>query len=303
MFSSSIQGLNRNELESLSESLVIGISTHLQWLAKLNHALVCNTDHYEKLCHSETPHHDCQFGQWYYHINNSLLQNDDNFKNMGVYHKQMHKIACELVSNKENKLHVDETHYLKFISTQHHFFEILLKMSKNSSESLGDIDYLTGLPNRRAFYQIIEKENSRINRTSKGSSIAIADIDYFKKINDNYGHDAGDKVLVEVAQSFIASLREYDSVGRFGGEEFIFCLPDTEAGLAKKIMERTRKKIERSSFDIGLENPIKITCSIGICHFDKNFLPDHAISCADVSLYDAKNSGRNKVILHNPVSA
>jgi len=117
-------------------------------------------------------------------------------------------------------------------------------------------------------------------------------------VNDTYGHDAGDKVLIDIAQLFTSSLREYYTVARHGGEEFIFCLPDADAFLAKDVMNRTRMIIEAHDFDIGLENPIHITCSFGMCHFNQQLNSDEALSCADACLYDAKESGRNKVVLH-----
>ncbi len=175
---------------------------------------------------------------------------------------------------------------------------MLKSLAKDSSESLGYIDFLTGLPNRRAFKRILSMENNRIKRSDITSSIAIADIDYFKKVNDTYGHDAGDQVLSRVADIFRSNIRDYDTVSRFGGEEFVFCLPEIDYGNANEVIERIRQCIDKEMFSIETGAPIHVTCSFGISQFNRCFSPTEALSFADKSLYKAKEAGRNKVVGH-----
>ena len=122
----------------------------------------------------------------------------------------------------------------------------------------------------------------------------MLDIDFFKKVNDNYGHNAGDAVLVELAKIFSDSIREQDCVARWGGEEFLFILPQTSAINAKVIAEKIREKIQEQ--DISYQgNKIKVTVSMGIEQLNAEQNIDEVINRADNYLYQARNSGRNQI--------
>lgn len=298
MYSELSQQLNRIELESLTDSLEIAVTTHLNWLSNVNKALVCNDAAALHLCPEGESYKRCQFGKWYYQVTNTILIEDPMFQKLGALHKEMHIKAFELINKLTNAQAITLECYQRFVDVQSVFFEVLNSLSKDSTESLGNIDLLTGLPNRRAFQWALDMESNRIKRTSKTSSIAIADIDYFKKVNDTYGHNAGDKVLAQAAGVFRSAVREYDTVSRYGGEEFIFCLPEVNAFDASNVVERVRLGIEKEIFDIDADEVIHVTCSFGVSEFNSNISPAEAISYADQSLYRAKESGRNKVVHH-----
>jgi diguanylate cyclase (GGDEF)-like protein len=159
-------------------------------------------------------------------------------------------------------------------------------------ERLARIDALTGLQNRNSGIENLHLEYRRLKRSGSVYSILFIDIDRFKDINDSYGHHAGDQVLKQVAASLEASLRETDFVARFGGEEFVAILPDTNAEEALPIAEKLRSDIAAQAFPI----PIQVTISIGIsmaCHSDRN--AEDAVHRADSALYQAKEGGRNAV--------
>ena len=299
MFSELSQQLDIKELESFSIAMEFALTAHLRWLSNINHSLVCNIGNSKEYC-SGKPFKQCQFGLWYYKIDNQAVLNDQSYKLLGVRHKEMHKIVCELFNEQNKTGRITHGLYKEFADVQNSFFDVLQLLSKDSKEALGNVDFLTGLPNRRAFYQVLNMEQKRIRRKSTKSSVIIADIDYFKRVNDTYGHFAGDKVLTQVAKIFKTRLRDYDTVARLGGEEFIFCLPEADPLVAKVILERIKEDIFQFKFDINSEKFVHITCSFGISHFDHELPAIEALTFADAALYKAKHLGRNKIIIHSP---
>jgi len=155
------------------------------------------------------------------------------------------------------------------------------------------IDALTGLKNKRFIMNELGNQIRISKRNNRKLSLMIIDIDDFKKLNDSYGHIAGDSFLKKTAFHLNQSLREQDSAGRFGGEEFIILLPETDIAGASILAERIRKTIEESKIFFE-KNEIKTTVSIGIAEF-KNDSPEELVNRADKELYRAKNSGKNKV--------
>jgi diguanylate cyclase (GGDEF)-like protein len=156
-------------------------------------------------------------------------------------------------------------------------------------------DPLTGLFNRRRFSEVLSSEFERAKRYDTPFSLAMLDIDFFKKVNDTYGHDVGDTVLKGVAGVLLNSLRKIDTAARFGGEEFMVILPNTEKANAVIVAERIRQSIEQATFS-GVDRPV--TASIGIASMPDSGIDqeDKVIRCADIALYQAKQTGRNRVL-------
>ncbi len=181
--------------------------------------------------------------------------------------------------------------------------ESSLRESEKRYKSLSQIDSLTGIYNRRQFFLLAEKELKKAYRYKRPLSVLMLDLDFFKKINDTYGHAAGDKVLQMTAQIVTQNLRSVDIFGRYGGEEFVIMLPETNVTGALKVAERIRGHIEKTPFEIENNVIINITVSIGVCcepseKADMKML-DKIIDCADKALYRAKRLGRNRVCLYS----
>lgn len=155
-------------------------------------------------------------------------------------------------------------------------------------------DGLTGAYNRRYLVDAISREISRAERGGGVFSVAMLDIDHFKEINDAYGHQAGDDVLRQTVESIGANLREADTFGRWGGEEFLLLLPDTPLTGAATTAERARRQFETLTFD-DLEPDLKITVSIGVAEWTRGETLDGIVARADEALYRAKFSGRNRL--------
>lgn len=171
-----------------------------------------------------------------------------------------------------------------------------LTQAKKQMEVLAMHDGLTGVLNRRAIEEQAEAEFSIARRKERPLSIILLDIDHFKRVNDTHGHKMGDKVLQQVAGVLSESLRKYDRLGRWGGEEFLLILPDTDLQGAMIVAERLR--IQTAETNIPLENsePFSVQISLGIATTNENFQTlAKFIDAADQALYKAKQSGRNRV--------
>lgn len=158
---------------------------------------------------------------------------------------------------------------------------------------MANTDFLTGLGNRGAAKSEIEAYVNRYNVAFQPLALAILDIDFFKKINDTYGHQAGDDVLVSLAACLRATLRPSDKVYRWGGEEFLVVLPDTEGKIAESVCQRIRQNIG----EIQTQAVKKVSASIGLAAFETGDSYDVLLKRADEALYIAKNRGRDQVVV------
>jgi diguanylate cyclase (GGDEF)-like protein len=160
---------------------------------------------------------------------------------------------------------------------------------------LATVDDMTGLFNRRHFLSLAEIEWSRYQRHGRPMSLVLFDIDRFKSINDSFGHYAGDHVIMQIADICQQQKRKSDIIARFGGEEFLILLPETERAAAQRVAERLRRKVETSAFSVA-SNAINTTISVGVAQADPSMVSMFdLIKVADRALYTAKDSGRNRV--------
>jgi diguanylate cyclase (GGDEF)-like protein len=156
-------------------------------------------------------------------------------------------------------------------------------------------DSMTGLINYRRFMDLLDQETYRVNRYGQAATLVMADIDYFKVINDTYGHQAGDLVLTRIADKLTTCIRSSDVIARYGGEEFGFILPETDLAGAIIITERLRCVVEEMVLEYE-GHKLQVTMSFGIASMDAllNLSPRELIREADRALYRAKSSGRNQ---------
>ena len=174
---------------------------------------------------------------------------------------------------------------------------IKLERALNFISELAIRDELTGAHNRRHLLDLIEKERARSARAARPFCLCLLDIDFFKRINDTYGHSAGDDVLRAFAAAVQAQVRDTDSFGRYGGEEFLLMLPETSIEAASALIERIRAAVEALRF--GQVNPaLTMTVSIGVAQFHLGESIAQTIARADEALYVAKARGRNRVVFH-----
>ncbi len=167
-----------------------------------------------------------------------------------------------------------------------------LKQAEEQLQRLSTTDPLTGAYNRRMFMDLLTKELQRSGRYGEPFSLLMFDIDYFKRVNDRYGHDAGDRVLQEVVRLSMETIRQADTLARWGGEEFMVLLPRTDGDMAYTMGERLRKRIAGYTFvDAG-----HLTVSVGVTSCGRDDTLDSLLKRVDEALYTAKESGRNQVV-------
>lgn len=161
---------------------------------------------------------------------------------------------------------------------------------------LATTDPLTSIYNRRYMNEFLVKEAERSRRTERNFSVVVTDVDDFKKINDTYGHASGDIVLKEIVGGMIKTTREYDTLGRYGGEEFLLILPEVDKATAIVVCERLRRNIEEHEIELADGDRISVTASFGIASFGEDgSAPDDLLVKADERLYKAKRAGKNRV--------
>lgn len=171
------------------------------------------------------------------------------------------------------------------------------KKMEEELRMLATTDPLTGVNNRRKFLETSERELARCERYNHPLCLLMLDADHFKSVNDNHGHDVGDKVLKLLSDICVHELRDVDVFGRFGGEEFVAALPETSIKTALEVAERLRDSLASVEVPVSGGAPLKFTVSIGIAERTKDDKTVHdLLKRADAALYQAKESGRNKVI-------
>lgn len=171
---------------------------------------------------------------------------------------------------------------------------IKLREAYKRIEELAELDELTGSFNRRCIMRMLDDETTRARRGKTPCSIALVDLDWFKRINDAYGHPTGDEVLRTFAITVFANIRDIDRFGRYGGEEFLLVLPDTPGDDAARILERLRQIIadlDWTAFSPGM----RVTISAGVATLRGDETPDTFLARADNALYVAKAQGRNRI--------
>jgi len=230
---------------------------------------------------------------------------------MGEFSQSFNSMVMQLdhtlkeLASKKTELSIANEDLLKEIAIRKET-EANLRKSEEVLRHLAITDSLTGLYNRRHFYDCGEIEISRVVRYSRPISVMMFDIDFFKRVNDVYGHIAGDMVLQVIANITREMIRGADIPARYGGEEFIVLLPETPAPGAAAVAERLRRKIEITP--VQAENrQITVTVSFGVSDYlgRTNKKPHERvlsefIDSADQALYASKNSGRNRVTVFNP---
>lgn len=212
-----------------------------------------------------------------------LIENIDKSSRVKVSYKE----KIYVFSVKVSKVSKNRYSLIFFDITNEYLNEMQLK-------KMAITDGLTGLFNRRFFDELIKAEIESAKKDGKNLWLAILDIDYFKKINDRFGHQVGDNVLKEVAKVIEKSLRNKDTVFRIGGEEFAIIFKELSYESVKKILNRIRERVAKQSFDLIDE---KITISIGVAKLSKNDSVKTLYLRADKLLYEAKRSGRDKIII------
>ena len=270
------------------------IGDHLSWLGEWNRMLICGP---AATAANGTPdsHHLCRFGSWYVRNQHKSLIDQPVVRSLARLHWKMHDLGQELMEAAGSGQAPGPERYDAFVEAANAFVNQTRRLEKAFAQAASDLDPLTGLHNRQAMFEELERQRTRSLRTDHPCSIALADLDHFKAVNDTYGHAAGDIVLRVTADRFLERLRPYDSIFRYGGEEFLFCLPDADLRLARNALERLRRRLESEPIILDTGEELLVTASFGVVEMSADTTVEGFIECADQALYSAKNGGRNRV--------
>jgi diguanylate cyclase (GGDEF)-like protein len=294
-----MDSFTNQQLQTVISQIDQAIYNHDQWYKNLLRVLVSHLPPDEADMMPDA-HLRCRFGQWYDSPQSTFIQNDPAFLTLGEAHENMHSSARTLLQRAtdgkpipisdwdmfDNKL---EKMRLEFHALRHEFASI----AQNR-------DSLTEAQNRASMLPGMRDQQALVQRGRQTCALVMFDLDHFKRVNDEYGHAAGDKVLVSTVRCLKAILRPYDRIYRYGGEEFIVCMPSTSLEQAHVVAERMRTAIEaeRIQYDDSSE-PLQVRASFGVTVLTKTRTVEESIDSVDKAMYKAKVSGRNRVVDDN----
>lgn len=283
--------LQHGKIKEYNETLFRSLNYHFEYFRTFLDSLLGNKE-FKNMKHTE-----CDFGRWLSENGKSLIEDESIYRKVKQFHKNFHNLIDICFDYKNHNLYREMFFIVKDIESVSLWLanEVAYINTKIMSVEFSK-DFLTGLLNRRALNQIFNKHLEISELTGQPSSIIITDIDFFKKINDTYGHLVGDAALKHFANILRESLRKSDYIFRIGGEEFLILLPNTPKEEAKRIAENLRQKVATTPLEY--ENlRINITASFGITEFRNHQHVEEVIKDADEKLYIAKREGRNRVVI------
>lgn len=308
------QGLNWYELAPLLDELAIiiiaiangGKNELEQYLLQLNHRLTAFSENLQvtsagyQAASADAQKLDNDLRQHVSHIHDDVQTADDLNHLKQLVETRLDSFINSLQAYQQKRVLSDSDMLSRFQALaehsqqmEHEAQQLSIKLEEQRRKAL--LDPLTGIANRAALTERLELEYARIQRNNSSLVLTIIDIDHFKRINDDYGHLAGDKVLKIIAQELSKRLRKTDFIARFGGEEYVILLPETPLAEGKKLIETLRLVIQACPFHFRGE-PVTITFSAGIGQVSPQESLDDAFERIDQALYAAKKAGRNTII-------
>lgn len=288
--------LEREEIQRQTEELEVIIAAHLAWFKHINRALVYGQS-VQQTDLAEDAHLRSPFGQWYYGQNPHPLEESPDFDELGALQQAMHAAARSAMKDAVEGRQPCPESYDRCIDLALRLNTNLRRMQLEVIGELLSTDSLTGCASRRGMLAKLREEQERSLRIQRPCCVCLLDYDHFKRVNDEQGHPAGDAVLRQGMRFVASALRKYDSVYRYGGEEFLICLPGTPIKDAALVVERIREGLERLPIRLPNGNHHGVTASFGLAEMQPRRPPEEAIANADMALLRAKENGRNRVEL------
>lgn len=286
--------VTRDELQGAIAQLKESLYNHQQWHSALIRTLVCKLPA-DKHDISPDAYSECRFGQWYYGMVQEKLRDHPGFIALGEEHKRMHKLALLLLTAVGAGNTIAALDYDNFANSLDRLRLEIFALERELEDSLYNHDSLTGTITRFGILPTLREQQELARRHAQFCFVVMMDLDGFKGINDLHGHHAGDRVLAEAGRYLTKHLRPYDKVFRYGGEEFLICIPYTELALCQKRVNELKEGLAGLLIDVGAQEPIHISASFGVASLDPEAPVETSIDRADKAMYAAKSDGRNCV--------
>lgn len=290
-----LHSLSRRSIEQILRVLEDADAEVAEWLRRWHRAVLAKTTPLPKDLVSENAHFLTHFGSWYDLHKEDGLVDQTAFHSLAEAHKRMYEHGRWLATRAAKDTRVPPEEYDAFVDKVDAFAAHAKRLGKAFRAALAELDPLTGVQNRQSMLAELERERSRSRRSKQPCCLALGDLDHFKKVNDTYGHVVGDQVLAAAAEIFLSGLRPYDALFRYGGEEFLFCLPDTTPEQAIVALDRLRERLDERPIQLAGGKTLPITASFGIAALTPDASVEEVIARADAALYQAKDHGRNRI--------
>lgn len=272
------------------------ISEMRDFLQAWHRSIVCARPPEKRLLAADS-HTKTRFGRWYATYGDRGLVAQPVFKEFADVQKQIYDHARMLaISVQDGGRAIPTSEYDALMKKVNAFYAMARRIRGAFQKAVSELDPLTGLHNRQVMTIELDVEHDRAQRTGQPLCLALTDIDKFKLVNDTYGHAAGDLVLTTVAGRFLSHLRPYDTIYRYGGEEFLVCLPNANLGTANSVLERLRAGLEEEQIELEDGRSILVTSSFGLAQIEGDVPLKQILERADQALYAAKSRGRNRVV-------
>ena len=292
--------ITSKKLRAIVKELEEAVIEHRCWLYDWHRSLIFHLP-VNEMCFTEHAYRLCHFGRWYYSQPSEVFGILPEFATIDWHHRRLHESAFAMAEKIRCGLAISLEDYENLIDKEWTFTKAVVEFKEELLKTLFDFDPLTDILNRQAFVRILRREYARLFRTAESCCICMVDLDEFKAVNDTYGHQAGDKVLHIAARHLRRNLRPYDSICRYGGEEFLICLPNTTLQTAKNIMNRLRDGLASLKIDLDTGEDLNVTASFGISKITTDETVEENVARADEAMYAAKQAGRNRVVVYEEI--
>lgn len=284
----------RNTLAAIRE-VDIALANHINWLKQLHTALIANT-----ACPAEDmksdAHHLCEFGKWFYGPARDYFGESTHLADIEITHRHMHDAARLLLTHRVAGSPINVKEYEHFMDLAIQFKQEMRAFQYLLINQVCTVDHLTGAWNRHAMAMKLAEESERTQRSGQCCALCMMDIDHFKRVNDEFGHKVGDEVLQAFTSIVSTELRKYDTLFRYGGEEFLMLLPNTRLDNAAVLLNRIRETLAATPIHTSGGQIIQLTASFGVAQLACNEATiEDALEHADHALLAAKANGRNQV--------
>jgi len=237
------------------------------------------------------------FSAWRENAFAALAQDQPAVERIVAAHEQLHTLAKLVAMKTPTGRPPDSKDDESVLAKYRELMQGLRRLEQAFAVAASGLDSLTGLRSRAGLQQDLDRELNRYARTARSFCIAIMDIDHFKKVNDTYGHEGGDRVLAAVADHISRTLRAHDDAYRLGGEEFLLCLKEADPAAGVQILERLRVSLKEKPVLLPNGEKVPLTASFGLASCDHDATIDELLRRADRALYRAKNEGRDRILV------
>ena len=290
-----LRKLSMSEAMEVLHQLDLLLLNHAEWFNDVTRTIILDEPVSERFI-IEHSHERCQFGKWFYNHLPKEIREIPICQDIEFIHKKLHLMFSDILRKWKQTKKVAKTDFNEATVKRLAFRLSVNTLQFMIYDYLLQTDPLTKTLNRTKMLSSLERERNRILISGEDSSVVMADIDYFKRVNDEYGHAVGDMVLVQTALFFSSVLRPTDLVFRFGGEEFLLYLSNLNKASTISRLNAICEKFSENNIMIATGKIISITASFGAAKLEPDCDIAESIEKADQALYAAKEGGRNRVV-------